>query len=89
MKWPGQIVISGDLAACKRAVPAASAVGVKAVPLDVAGAFHSPLMQPAADGMSESLASIEFARPRWPVWSNFTAQPHYPDDPELLRQRRV
>ncbi len=86
---PGQIVLSGDLAACKRAVQTAGGIGVRAVPLDVAGAFHSPLMQPAADGMVEALAAVEFAAPRWPVWSNVTARPHDPDDPELLRQRLV
>ena len=86
---PGQIVLSGDMAACRRAVPAACGIGVKAVPLGVAGAFHSPLMQPAADGMVEALAAVVFAPPRWPVWSNVTARPHDPDDPELLRKRLV
>jgi [acyl-carrier-protein] S-malonyltransferase len=86
---PGQIVLSGHLAACERAVPVASGIGLRAAPLAVAGAFHSPLMQPAADGMVEALAGVEFERPRWPVWSNVTARPHDPDDSELLRQRLV
>jgi [acyl-carrier-protein] S-malonyltransferase len=86
---PGQIVLSGHLAACERAVPIASGIGLRAAPLAVAGAFHSPLMQPAADGMVEALAGVEFERPRWPVWSNVTARPHDPDDSELLRQRLV
>jgi len=86
---PGQIVLSGHLAACERAVPIAGAIGLRAAPLAVAGAFHSPLMQPAADGMAEALAAVEFERPRWPVWSNVTAEQHDPDDPELLRQRLV
>ncbi len=86
---PGQIVLSGDKAACERAVTAAPAIGVRATPLTVAGAFHSPLMQPAADGMAEALAAVQFGRPRWPVWSNVTARPHDPDDPELLKQRLV
>jgi [acyl-carrier-protein] S-malonyltransferase len=86
---PGQIVLSGHLAACERAVPVASGIGLRAAPLTVAGAFHSPLMQPAADGMAEALAGVEFERPRWPVWSNVTAQPHDPNDPELMRQRLV
>ena len=86
---PGQIVLSGHKAACARAVTAASGIGVRATPLAVAGAFHSPLMQPAADGMAEALAAVVFATPRWPVWSNVTARPHDPDDPELLRQRLV
>lgn len=86
---PGQIVLSGHLAACERAVDAASAIGLKATPLAVAGAFHSPLMQPAADGMAEALAGVDFAAPRWPVWSNVTAEPHDPGDAELMRQRLV
>ncbi len=86
---PGQIVLSGHVAACERAVTAASGIGVRAAPLAVAGAFHSPLMQSAADGMAEALAAVEFATPRWQVWSNVTARPHDPDDPELLRQRLV
>ncbi len=86
---PGQIVLSGHLGACARAVAAAAVVGVRATPLTVAGAFHSPLMQPAADGMAEALAGITPAPPRYPVWSNVTARPHKPDDQELLKQRLV
>ncbi len=86
---PGQIVLSGHLAACERAVPVATGIGLRAAPLAVAGAFHSPLMQPAADGMADALAAVEFGRPRWPVWSNVTARPHDPLDAELLRQRLV
>lgn len=86
---PGQIVLSGHIGACERALPAAEKVGVRATPLAVAGAFHSPLMQPAADGMAEALASVDFQAPRWPVWSNVTARPHDADDMELLRRRLV
>ncbi len=86
---PGQIVLSGHKAACERAVTAAPGIGLRATLLTVAGAFHSPLMQSAADGMAEALAAVELGRPRWPVWSNVTARPHDPDDPELLRKRLV
>lgn len=86
---PGQIVLSGHLGACERAVAAAAAIGVRAAPLAVAGAFHSPLMQPAADGMAEALAAVDLGAGRWPVWSNVTARPHDPGDKELLRQRLV
>ncbi len=86
---PGQIVLSGHLGACERAVGVASPMGLRATMLTVAGAFHSPLMQPAADGMAEALGSVNFAAPQWPVWSNVTARPHDPNDPELLRQRLV
>src|SRR5688572_2530927 len=46
---PGQVVVSGSTGACERVLKAAEATGLKAVALKVAGAFHSPLMKPAAD----------------------------------------
>ncbi|MHC5004305.1 MAG: ACP S-malonyltransferase [Planctomycetota bacterium] len=86
---PGQIVLSGDRAACDRAVATAQELGLRATPLVVAGAFHSPLMQPAADRMTEALAAAALRPPRIPVWSNVTATPHDQDDVELLRERLV
>jgi len=86
---PGQIVLSGHLSACARAVGVATELGLKAAPLAVAGAFHSPLMQPAADEMGEVLAKVDFQRPKFTVWSNVTAQPHDPDNLELLKARLV
>ncbi len=86
---PGQIVLSGHRGACQRALEAAVSAGLRATALAVAGAFHSPLMQPAADRMAESLAEVDFQPPRFPVWSNVTAQPHDPRDMELLRSRLV
>ena len=86
---PGQIVLSGHEGACRRAVEAATASGLRAAPLPVAGAFHSPLMRPAAEGMAEALAGISFRPPEVEVWSNVTARPHDPRDPELLKQRLV
>jgi [acyl-carrier-protein] S-malonyltransferase len=73
---PGQIVVSGSRAACERVLPAAEAAGFKAVALKVAGAFHSPLMQPAADTMKGELARVTFAAPTTPVYSNVTAKLH-------------
>ncbi|MBL9147235.1 MAG: ACP S-malonyltransferase [Phycisphaerae bacterium] len=73
---PGQIVLSGHLAACQRAVEAASTVGCRATPLQVAGAFHSPLMAPAAEGLAKALASVPIGPLAAPVWSNVTAEPH-------------
>src|SRR5690606_17569366 len=52
---PGQIVISGAKAACEASVGLIEAAGGKAIPLKVAGAFHSAIMQPAADGLAEML----------------------------------
>jgi len=86
---PGQIVLSGHSSACARAEAAAAAMGLRAAPLTVAGAFHSSLMQPAADRMADVLAGIAFQRPNIPVWSNVTAQPHDADDMELLKRRLV
>ena len=86
---PGQIVLSGHREACGRAVGVAAEAGLRAAPLSVAGAFHSPLMQPAADGMAEALASVTPVAGRYPVWSNVTARPHDSEDQELLKQRLV
>jgi [acyl-carrier-protein] S-malonyltransferase len=84
---PGQIVLSGSLVACQRALAAAEAAGFKATPLKVAGAFHSPLMQPAADKMKAELANVNFSLPKRPVYSNVTAQPH--TDVQSIKQRLV
>jgi [acyl-carrier-protein] S-malonyltransferase len=47
----------------------------RAIQLKVAGAFHTPLMQPAAENMANELQKVEFAEPAFPVVSNVTAQP--------------
>jgi [acyl-carrier-protein] S-malonyltransferase len=73
---PGQIVLSGSIPACERAAKLAEARGLRAMPLKVAGAFHSPFMQTAADQMAEVLAGVTFNTPKIPVISNVTAQPH-------------
>jgi [acyl-carrier-protein] S-malonyltransferase len=76
---PGQIVLSGSVAACQHAAKIAEARGLRAVMLAVAGAFHSPLMQSAADEMGRVLAEIEFSPASCPVVSNVTAQVHGTD----------
>ena len=73
---PGQVVISGSQAACDRAVALASEFECRAISLAVAGAFHSPLMQSAADALQSTLADTPFADFRLPVYSNVTAEPH-------------
>ena len=73
---PGQIVLSGSIPACERAAKLAETRGLKSIPLKVAGAFHSPFMQAAADQMAAVLAEVRFLPPRMPVISNVTAQPH-------------
>jgi [acyl-carrier-protein] S-malonyltransferase len=73
---PGQIVVSGSIAACQRVARAAEAAGFKAIPLKVAGAFHSPLMQSGADRMKEELDRAQLKPPATTVYANVTAAPH-------------
>jgi [acyl-carrier-protein] S-malonyltransferase len=85
---PGNIVVSGTVAACERAAEAAQSFGaMKAVPLAVAGAFHTPIMRPADQRLAEALAGVPMHKPRMPVISNVDARPH--DDPEEIRQLLV
>ncbi|MCA9295310.1 MAG: ACP S-malonyltransferase, partial [Phycisphaerales bacterium] len=86
---PGQIVLSGHTTACEKAAEIAATMDLRATVLAVAGAFHSPLMQPAADGLSEALASATFGSLSVPVWSNVTARPHDSTDMELLKRLLV
>ena len=72
----GQIVISGPVDAIEKACVKAKEMGAKrALPLNVAGAFHSPLMQPAADEMKVILLETPFKEPVIPVISNVLALP--------------
>jgi [acyl-carrier-protein] S-malonyltransferase len=75
---PGQIVISGSTAACRRAVEFAADMGMRATALPVAGAFHSALMQPAADRLRKALTATTVHHPVCPVLSNVTGTPHEP-----------
>jgi [acyl-carrier-protein] S-malonyltransferase len=82
---PGQIVISGEKEAIKKAGELAKESRAKmCVPLDVSGAFHSPLMKSAESGLFEALKSISFLRPKIPFVANVTGD--YIDDPEIIRQ---
>ncbi len=68
---PDQTVISGDPAAVAAAGEGCTARGARrVVPLKVSGAFHSPLMAPAVDGLREALRSVAFADPGFPVIAN-------------------
>ncbi len=74
---PGQIVISGEKAACERAVRAVESSGQgKAVMLKVAGAFHSELMRPAAEKLCVELDKTNFSESRVPVFANVNTEPH-------------
>ncbi|MFY9812733.1 MAG: ACP S-malonyltransferase [Dehalococcoidales bacterium] len=73
---PGQLVISGAVENVARAGEMAKAKGAaRALPLQVSGAFHSPLMQPAVEGMTQILAKVTFKDPIVPIIANVTAQP--------------
>lgn len=85
----GQIVVSGSAAACDRAVEVAGKMGLRASRLQVAGAFHSPLMAPAAEGMAKALADVDFEPLNTIVYSNVTGEPHDPGNPELLKTRLI
>ena len=85
---PGNIAVSGENAACERAAELAPKLGaMKAVPLAVAGAFHTKIMQSAVAKLAQALADVPMKRPEIPVISNVDAQPH--DDPEEIRDLLV
>ncbi len=73
---PGNTVVSGNNAACELAAELADAAGGRAVPLAVAGAFHTALMEPADQRLAEALASVEIKAPEIPVYSNVDAETH-------------
>jgi [acyl-carrier-protein] S-malonyltransferase len=72
---PGQVVLSGDRSKLAEAEEAAREYGVRAMPLDVAGAFHSPSMEPAVKPFRAALDEVELGTPRFPVYSCSTAAP--------------
>jgi len=77
------IVVSGERGALDRACELAESASARVNRLDVAGAFHSPLMAPAAEALGELLGEIELRRPQIPVASNVTAGYH--DSPAEMR----
>jgi [acyl-carrier-protein] S-malonyltransferase len=78
-----QVVLSGSVPAIERAEEAAKSRGVKAIRLKVAGAFHSPLMQPAVEPIRAALAGLEFREPRFPIVANVSGR--FVGDPAALR----
>ena len=80
----GQIVISGDYKAVEKACSEAALIGIKkAIMLNVSAPFHSSLMSPAAEEMSNALSSVEFMKPLIPVVSNVKAKAII--DPKILK----
>lgn len=89
---PGQIVLSGHKAAITRAAAVATEMGLRATELQVAGAFHSPLMAPAAERLAAALTKTPIKTPRCPVISNVTAKPHAAESgtiEDAIRRRLV
>jgi [acyl-carrier-protein] S-malonyltransferase len=80
---PAQVVISGSVAAIERAETLAKERRIRAVRLPVAGAFHSPLMEPARAAIDERIDAIGFSAPRCPVAENVTGT--LVSDPDELR----
>jgi [acyl-carrier-protein] S-malonyltransferase len=85
---PGNIVVSGHKGACERVADLATKAGaMKTIPLAVAGAFHTPLMQPAVERLKKALSSVALSKPRFSVVSNVDAHPH--DNPDEIRDLLV
>ncbi|MBH23059.1 MAG: hypothetical protein CMH57_01100, partial [Myxococcales bacterium] len=81
---PRQAVLSGATAEIERAEALLSERGLRVVRLNVAAAFHSPLVASASEPFANALAEVALAPGRFPVWANTTAQP-YPDDASAAR----
>src|SRR3981081_4027468 len=74
---PGQVVITGPLAAMPKATEALKAAGAKRVlPLKVSGAFHSPAMRAVAPALAEAIRATPFGELKYRVIANVDAQPH-------------
>ena len=85
---PGNLVVSGDQAACDEVERLAPEFGaMKTVRLSVAGAFHTEIMKPADEQLAAALAEVTVRAPRVPVVSNVDAQPH--SDPDEIRRLLV
>lgn len=81
----GQTVISGDVAAVEEACERLKAAGAKrAIMLQVGGAFHSPLMEPARAELAEAISKVQMYAPQCPIYQNFTAQKTV--DPQMIKQ---
>lgn len=90
-----QTVVAGDVVAIERLVAAAKedkSLGLKVIPLSVGGAFHSEIMQPAADGLAEALAKYTFNQPKYNLYINITGDEiakHIGDDFESSKIEEI
>ncbi len=82
---PGQIVISGEIEAVDAACAVLKEAGARrALRLNVGGAFHSPLMAPAAEDLKEAILKTEFHKPFCPIYQNVTAKAE--TEPRIIRE---
>lgn len=85
---PGQLVISGSIKGIEIACEKMKAAGAKrALPLQVGGAFHSPLMEPAREELASAIESASFSKPVCPVYQNVTARPA--TDVDVIRKNLI
>jgi [acyl-carrier-protein] S-malonyltransferase len=85
---PGQLVISGSIEGIKQACEKLKAAGAKrALMLQVGGAFHSPLMEPARMELEDAIAQTQFNGPVCPIYQNVDANPY--TDPAVIRQNLI
>lgn len=85
---PGQLVISGSIEGIDKACEAMTAAGAKrALKLNVGGAFHSPLMEPARVELEAAIAVAEIREPLCPVYQNVDAKPY--TDPVLIKKNLI
>jgi [acyl-carrier-protein] S-malonyltransferase len=85
---PGQLVISGSIKGIEIACELMKSAGAKrALPLQVGGAFHSPLMEPARQELAAAIAATKFHVPACPVYQNVNASPS--SDPEVIQQNLI
>lgn len=82
---PGQVVISGAVSGIDAAIPLLKEAGARrALKLPVGGAFHSPLMQPAAEDLGKAIEATTFHKPVCPIYQNVCATPQ--TDPDIIRK---
>lgn len=82
---PGQVVISGETEAVDAACVAMKEAGARrALRLPVGGAFHSPLMAPAAEDLKAAILKTEFRKPFCPIYQNVSAKAE--TEPEIIRE---
>lgn len=85
---PGQLVISGEIAAVDEACALAKEAGAKrALRLNVGGAFHSPLMESAREELEKAIKETAFSKPACPIYQNVDAKPY--TDPEKIKSNLI